>query len=42
MLRWALIIIFVAFGWIVLSYIAKVLAPVLAALGIAYLLNPVL
>jgi predicted PurR-regulated permease PerM len=42
MLRWALIIIFVAFGWIVLSYIAKVLAPVLAALGIAYLLGPVL
>jgi predicted PurR-regulated permease PerM len=42
LLRWALIIIFVAFGWIVLSYIAKVLAPVLAALGIAYLLNPVL
>ncbi|HEY5921158.1 MAG TPA: AI-2E family transporter, partial [Kofleriaceae bacterium] len=34
--------IFVAFGWLVLSYIAKVLAPVLAALGIAYLLNPVL
>jgi len=42
MLRWALIIIFVAFGWLVLSYIAKVLAPVLAALGISYLLNPVL
>jgi predicted PurR-regulated permease PerM len=42
LLRWALIIIFIAFGWIVLSYIAKVLAPVLAALGIAYLLNPVL
>lgn len=42
MLRWALIIIFIAFGWIVLSYIAKVLAPVLAALGIAYLLGPVL
>ncbi|HEY5950692.1 MAG TPA: AI-2E family transporter [Kofleriaceae bacterium] len=42
MLRWALIIIFVVIGWIVLSYIAKVLAPVLAALLIAYLLNPVL
>jgi predicted PurR-regulated permease PerM len=42
MLRWALIIIFIGFGWIALSYIAKVLAPVLAALGIAYLLNPVL
>src|SRR5262245_61755854 len=42
MLRWALIIIFIAFGYLVLSYIARVLAPVLAALGIAYLLNPVL
>ena len=42
MLRWLLIIIFVIFAWITLSYIAKVLAPVLAALGIAYLLNPVL
>lgn len=42
MVRWALIIIFIAFGWVVLSYIAKVLAPVLAALGIAYLLSPVL
>ncbi len=42
LLRWALIIIFVAFGWVVLSYIAKVLAPVLAALGMAYLLDPVL
>ena len=42
MLRWALIIIFVAFGWIVLSYTARVLAPVLAALGIAYMLDPVL
>src|SRR5688572_27857287 len=40
--RWLLIIVFVVFGWITLSYIAKVLAPVLAALGIAYLLNPVL
>lgn len=42
MLRWALIIIFVVIGWIALSYIANVLVPVLAALGIAYLLNPVL
>jgi predicted PurR-regulated permease PerM len=42
MLRWALIIIFIVIGWIALSYIAHVLAPVLAALGIAYLLNPVL
>jgi predicted PurR-regulated permease PerM len=42
MLRWLLIIVFVVFGWITLSYAAKVLAPVLAALGIAYLLDPVL
>jgi predicted PurR-regulated permease PerM len=42
MLRWLLIAVFVVLGWMTLSYIAKVLAPVLAALGIAYLLNPVL
>jgi predicted PurR-regulated permease PerM len=42
MLRWLLIAIFVVLAWITLSYLAKVLAPVLAALGIAYLLNPVL
>jgi predicted PurR-regulated permease PerM len=42
MLRWLLIAVFVVLGWLTLSYIAKVLAPVLAALGIAYLLNPVL
>ncbi|CAN5819654.1 AI-2E family transporter [soil metagenome] len=29
-------------GWTVLSYLAGVLGPILAALGIAYLLNPVL
>src|SRR5262245_44528464 len=42
MLRWLLIIVFVAFGWVTLTFLAKVLAPILAALGIAYLLNPVL
>lgn len=42
MLRWLLIAVFVVVGWMTLSYIAHVLAPVLAALGIAYLLNPVL
>ena len=42
MLRWLLIAVFVVLGWIVLSYLAGVLAPILAALGIAYLLNPVL
>jgi predicted PurR-regulated permease PerM len=42
MLRWLLIAVFVVVGWTTLSYLAHVLAPVLAALGIAYLLNPVL
>ena len=42
MLRWLLIAIFVVLGWIVISFLASVLAPVLAALGIAYLLHPVL
>jgi len=42
LLRWLLILLFVVLGWIVLSYLAHVLAPILAALGIAYLLNPVL
>jgi predicted PurR-regulated permease PerM len=36
-----LIIGFVVLGYIVLSYLAHVLAPILAALLIAYLLNPV-
>jgi predicted PurR-regulated permease PerM len=42
MLRWLLIAIFVVLAWIVLSYLASVLAPILAALGIAYMLHPVL
>ncbi|HUS28142.1 MAG TPA: AI-2E family transporter, partial [Kofleriaceae bacterium] len=42
LLRWLLIAVFVVVGWLTLSYMAKVLAPILAALGIAYLLNPVL
>jgi len=42
LLRWLLILIFVVTGWVVLSYLAGVLAPILAALGIAYLLNPLL
>jgi predicted PurR-regulated permease PerM len=42
MLRWLLIAVFVVLGWIVTSYLASVLAPILAALGIAYLLSPVL
>ncbi|MGE0870885.1 MAG: AI-2E family transporter [Kofleriaceae bacterium] len=42
LLRWLLIAIFVVLGWTVLSYLAGVLSPILAALGITYLLNPVL
>jgi predicted PurR-regulated permease PerM len=42
LLRILLILIFVVMGWVVLSYLTGVLAPILAALGIAYLLNPVL
>ncbi|HTL32100.1 MAG TPA: AI-2E family transporter [Kofleriaceae bacterium] len=42
LLRWLLIAVFVVVGWMTLSYMAKVLAPILAALGIAYMLNPVL
>jgi predicted PurR-regulated permease PerM len=42
LLRWLLITIFVVLGYVVLSYLAGVLGPILAALGIAYLLNPVL
>lgn len=42
LLRWLLIVIFVVLGYLVLSYLAAVLAPILAALGIAYLLNPLL
>lgn len=42
LLRWLLIMVFVVLGYFVLSYVAAVLAPILTALGIAYLLNPVL
>ena len=42
LVRWLLLAIFVALGYLVISYLAGVLAPILAALGIAYLLNPVL
>ena len=42
MLRALLIAVFVVLGWIVLRYLASVLAPILAALGIAYMLNPLL
>lgn len=42
LVRWLLILIFVVMGYVVLSYLAGILGPILAALGIAYLLNPVL
>ena len=42
MLRALLIAVFVVLGWIVLRYLTTVLAPILAALGISYMLNPVL
>jgi predicted PurR-regulated permease PerM len=42
LLRWLLIMFFVVLGYLVLSYLAAVLAPILTALGIAYLLNPLL
>ena len=42
MLRWLLIAVIVVIAWWVLSYLAGVLGPILAALGIAYMLNPVL
>ena len=42
LVRWLLIAIFVVLGWLVVSFLASVLAPILAALGIAYLLHPVL
>ncbi len=40
MVRWLLIIVLFVLGWIVLGYLAGVLGPILAALGISYLLNP--
>jgi predicted PurR-regulated permease PerM len=42
MVRWLLILVFVVIGWSVLSRLASILAPILAAMGIAYLLDPVL
>jgi predicted PurR-regulated permease PerM len=42
MVRWLLILAFIVLGWLVLRYAALVLAPILAALFIAYLLTPVI
>lgn len=41
LVRWGLIITFVVIGWGVLAQLATVLAPILVALGIAYLLDPI-
>lgn len=42
MLRWLLIVLFIVLGYITLKYIAVVMAPLIAAFAIAYLLHPVL
>lgn len=42
MLRWLLIVVFVILGYITLKYVAVIMAPLIAALAIAYLLHPVL
>src|SRR5687767_5625464 len=42
MLRWLLYAVFVVIGWVVLSHLASILAPIVIAFGIAYLLDPVL
>jgi predicted PurR-regulated permease PerM len=42
MLRWLLYLVFIVIGWYIASTLAEILAPILVALGIAYLLDPVL
>lgn len=42
MLRWLLILVFIVLGYITLKYVAVVMAPLIAAFAIAYLLQPVL
>ena len=42
MLRWLLWAVFIVVAWNITTTLASVLAPILAALGIAYLLDPVL
>jgi predicted PurR-regulated permease PerM len=41
LLRWLLYAVFVVVGYVILRYLAQILGPVLAAFGIAYLLDPV-
>lgn len=42
MLRWLLIVLFIILGYSVLKYVTAVMAPLIAAFAIAYLLHPVL
>jgi len=42
LVRWLLILLFVLLGWWTLSYLAAVLWPVLVAVAVAYMLDPVL
>lgn len=42
LVRWLLILLFVLLGWWALSYLAAVLWPVLVAVAVAYMLDPVL
>lgn len=42
MLRWLLVVLFIVLGYITLKYIAVVMAPLIAAFAIAYLLHPLL
>jgi predicted PurR-regulated permease PerM len=42
MVKWLLYLTFIVIGWMTVSYLASVLSLVLVALGIAYLLTPVL
>ena len=41
MARWLMIAVFLVIGYIIVAWAARILGPILAALGIAYLLTPV-
>ena len=40
MVRWLLYLVFVVIGWVIIKRLAPILTPVVAAAGIAYLLDP--
>ena len=42
LIRWLLIILIIGIGWLALSHLANVLWPVVLALAVAYMLDPVL